>query len=75
MGSPNLGNRRIVTIENLADPAPANPADVNGDGAVDVADLIAVILAWGQTGELAEDVDGSGTVDVGDLVAVVLAWG
>jgi hypothetical protein len=53
-------------------------ADINGSGAVDVDDLIAVILAWGaceNPGNCPPDVDHSGTVDVDDLVAVVLAWG
>jgi hypothetical protein len=50
------------------------PADTNGDGAVDVDDLVAIILAWG-TDDPATDLDGSGVVDVDDLVTVILAWG
>ncbi len=55
--------------------------DVNGDGTVDVDDLIAVILAWGQcptppaTGGCPADVNHSGTVDVDDLIMVILNWG
>jgi hypothetical protein len=52
--------------------APACPADVTGDGAVDAEDLVAVILDWGGR---ASDVTGDGTVSVADLVAVVLNWG
>ncbi len=55
------------------------PADVDGDGAVDVDDLIAVILAWGDCWGgppvCPADIDGSGRVDVDDLVAVILNWG
>jgi hypothetical protein len=50
------------------------PADVDGSGVVDVADLTAVVLAWGADGGTA-DVDGDGAVGVGDLVGVVLAFG
>ena len=48
--------------------------DVNGDGAVDVSDLLLVIGAWGASGG-AEDIDGSGTVDVSDLLMLIAAWG
>lgn len=52
------------------------PADVDGSGVVDVADLVEVILAWGACGEpCPQDVDDNGVVDVADLVEVILAWG
>ncbi len=54
------------------------PADVNASGAVDVDDLIAVILAWGACvppPPCVGDIDGNGSVDVDDLIAVILAWG
>jgi hypothetical protein len=50
------------------------PADVNGDDVVDVLDLLAIIVAWGNPGG-AEDVNGDGIVDVLDLLAVITAWG
>jgi hypothetical protein len=50
------------------------PADTNGSGAVDVDDLIAVILDWGNTGGPA-DVNRDGIVDVDDLIEVILSWG
>jgi hypothetical protein len=53
--------------------------DVNGDGSVDVDDLIAVILAWGACPAPPQacpaDVNLDGTVDVDDLIIVVLNWG
>jgi hypothetical protein len=64
-----------------ADLAPAVPclADVDDTGAVDVDDLVAVILAWGPCpkppAECPADIDDSGAVDVDDLVAVILGWG
>jgi trimeric autotransporter adhesin len=54
-------------------------ADVDGSGAVDVDDLIAVILAWGDCpappAACDADVNDSSAVDVDDLIAVILAWG
>jgi hypothetical protein len=52
----------------------ACPADLDGSGAVDVTDLLALLGAWGQSGVPA-DLDGSGTVDVGDLLMLLAAWG
>ena len=50
------------------------PADVNGDGAVDVIDLLAVLAAWGACAGCAEDVNADGVVDVLDLLEVLGAW-
>lgn len=70
----------LVLVDEIADELEicgngdvAPLADVTVDGAVDVADLVAVIVAWG-TPDPAADVDGDGLVGVADLVAVVLAW-
>jgi len=46
-----------------------NPADVNGDGIVNILDLILVAQGLG-TGDLAADVNGDGVVNVFDLVFV-----
>ena len=46
-----------------------NPADVNGDGIVNILDLILVAQGIG-TGELTTDVNGDGVVNVFDLVFV-----
>ena len=50
------------------------PADVNGDGEVDVEDLVEVILAWG-TDDAVADVNSDGAVDVQDLTEVIVTWG
>ncbi|GBC93660.1 hypothetical protein HRbin15_02161 [bacterium HR15] len=50
-------------------------ADIDGSGCVDDADLLAVLFAFGQMGELPEDVDGNGIVDDADLLAVLFAFG
>ena len=57
---------------------PACDADVDGDGAVALSDLLAVIGCWGSAaaGDCADaDIDGSGTTDLGDLLAVIGNWG
>ena len=48
--------------------------DINGDGVVDVTDLLYVLALWGESGGIA-DVNGDGIVDVLDLVVVLSAWG
>jgi agmatine/peptidylarginine deiminase len=50
------------------------PADLDGNGAVDVADLLVVLAEWGQPGGPA-DLDGNGVVDVADLLELLSAWG
>jgi hypothetical protein len=50
--------------------------DVNGDGCVDDADLLAVLFAFGQTGSnLAEDINCDEVVDDADLLSVLFAFG
>jgi hypothetical protein len=51
-------------------------ADINRDGCVDDADLLAVLFAFGQTGSnLAEDINCDGVVDDADLLSVLFAFG
>ena len=51
------------------------PEDVNGDGVVNIQDLVAVAAAFGETGETPADVNGDGRVNIQDLVAVAAAFG
>ena len=51
-----------------------NPADVNGDGVVNAADLSLVLGAWGAAGGAA-DINDDGTVDAADLSLILAAWG
>lgn len=53
------------------------PADVNADGVVNAADLIAVILAWGPCPSdcCPEDINHDGEINVIDLLAVIADWG
>ena len=56
----------------LAEPEPVTE-DVNGDGVVNIQDLVAVAGALGETGENDADVNGDGVVNIQDLVAVAAA--
>ena len=61
--------RRDVTV--VFDDIVAQPADVNGDGVVNIFDLVLVGAQFGKRGEnLATDVNRDGIVDVRDLVWV-----
>jgi hypothetical protein len=57
----------------LGGPEPPCPQDCNGDGFVDIADLLSIIEGWGSP--VGCDINGDGTIDVIDLLAVVGAWG
>jgi hypothetical protein len=50
----------------------ACPADFDGDGDVDTADLLFLLAAWGTPDG---DVDGDGDTDTSDLLELLAAWG
>ena len=54
---------------------PKLKGDVNGDGVVNVQDLVLVGLSFGKTGQDAADINGDGVVNIGDLVLVAGALG
>lgn len=54
--------------------------DLNGDGVVDVSDLLAVLNAWGHCpdgspAQCPADVNGDGVIDVSDMLGVLSNWG
>jgi hypothetical protein len=51
----------------------ACPADLDGNGIVNGADLGVLLLGWGLGGSA--DLDGDGVVDGADLGLALLAWG
>ncbi len=63
-----------VLPDGSYNPSAPCPADLDGNGAVGVSDILSLIDAWGEQGGPA-DIDNSGTVGVGDLLAMVDAWG
>ena len=60
---PNLDGEMYLRV------APENPADVNGDGVVNILDLTLVAQGFG-TGDTQADVNGDGVINVFDLVFV-----
>ena len=52
-----------------------NPADVNGDGMVNIQDLVLVSSNFGQIGQNSADVNADGVVNIADLVLVAGAFG
>ncbi len=49
--------------------------DINGDGAVNAADLAALLASWGAAGGGTNaDLDGNGIVDAGDLATLLANW-
>jgi hypothetical protein len=65
---PRIENAEITESTGLKE-------DVNGDGTVNIADLVLVAGALGKTGQNAADVNGDGTVNIADLVLVAGALG
>ena len=55
--------------------APQLVADVNGDGIVNIQDLVLVAGQFGKTGKHSADVNGDGFVNIQDLVLVAGAFG
>ncbi|MDP7070422.1 MAG: plastocyanin/azurin family copper-binding protein [Phycisphaerales bacterium] len=72
---PHCGFGMVGTIDVTGDAIPCEE-DVNGDGQINVDDLLQLLAAFGQscTG-CAEDVDGSGTVGVDDLLQLLAVYG
>jgi hypothetical protein len=56
----------------------AIPGDVNGDGVVDTADLLALLAVWGPCpdppADCPADFDGDGEVDSADLLTLLANW-
>jgi hypothetical protein len=60
----------------LNPPAPPScPADIDRNGAIDGADLTALLQSWGPCSNCAADIDRSGAVDGADLTALLQSWG
>jgi hypothetical protein len=51
------------------------PADLDASSEVGLADLLALLAAWGPCADCPEDLDGDGDVGFEDLLALLIAWG
>ena len=63
----------VIFVDNGA-PSPAGPADLNGDGIVNGADLGLLLGAFGSSIPAA-DLNCDGVVNVFDLLELLAAWG
>ncbi len=70
VGVARSGNSSFAFAVILDEPC---PSDLDGNGAVDAADLGILLGSWGSRGDA--DLDGSGSVDAGDLAVMLGAWG
>jgi hypothetical protein len=73
----NQGPAEIYQSEMIAWPLPpfdACPGDIDDDGTVGAADLLALLEAWGNTSG-PEDINGDGIVNAADLLELLAAWG
>ena len=80
LGGPAIGPGGIMVVCGTGTDVRAYqtapcPADITGDGVVDVLDLLAVLGAWGDCPGCPQDITGDGVVDVLDLLEVLAAWG
>ena len=74
--SNSAGETFLPQIESTQITEPTRlKGDVNGDGTVNIADLVLVASNLGETGQNAADVNGDGQVNIADLVLVAGALG
>ena len=59
-----------VTAVYKRPPDPMPSVDVNGDGIVNILDLVLISVNFGKTGQNPADVNGDGVVNIVDLVKV-----
>lgn len=73
-----IGLSGCLRLSHFTGPVPENPcpADFDGSGAVDFADILAVLSSFGPCeGDCPTDLDGSGEVEFSDLLSVLSAFG
>jgi len=66
-----------VVSQFRVNPFVASPADLDGDGVVDMADLQLLLADWGPCpagGDCPADLDGDGTVSYDDLLQLLASW-
>ncbi|MDP7004763.1 MAG: GC-type dockerin domain-anchored protein, partial [Phycisphaerales bacterium] len=72
-GGEYVGNDTTCGANTCGSPSTCD-ADINGDGNVNVSDVLSLVGAWGSSDPDA-DINGDGTVGVADLLLVIDGWG
>jgi len=70
----SVGNGQILIGGQNCEPDVPCVGDVNGDGVVNVLDLLLIVEYWGQS-SIQYDIDENGIVDNGDLMFIIGNWG
>ena len=70
----NSTNYEPTLVITISMPAPPCPADMNGDGIIDSADLGILLAYWGPKRNNG-DVNGDGVTDAADLGLLLASWG
>ena len=69
LGNPDDDNNGVLDV------CQGCTGDLNGDNAIGVGDLLAIIDSWGVCTSCAADIDNDGAVNVTDLLYIVGNWG
>jgi len=69
------GNVDHGAYEYQGVPGSSCPADLTGDGVVNVSDLLQLLSAWGPNVGHPADLNGDGVVNVSDLLILLGQWG
>ena len=74
-GSDHTGNYTVASVD-LTVGSSFCQADLNGNGEVDIDDLLSFIGAWGPCdAPCPADFDGNGEIGIDDLLILISAWG
>jgi hypothetical protein len=68
----DLAPYSVQIFSQIPNPIDPCPADITGDGVVNVSDLLTMIGGWGTPDW---DITGDGTTNVSDLLALIGAFG
>ncbi|MHC4413949.1 MAG: hypothetical protein ACYS0G_01560 [Planctomycetota bacterium] len=71
----DAGNSDDANGNGIPDECEPCPWDLDGSGGVGIADLLALLAAWGTDPGGPPDFDGDGNVGINDLLALLAHWG
>ena len=68
------GRRPVVDADDDLRADFCTPGDLDGDGVVDVDDLVALLSSWGPCASCPADLNDDGIVGVDDLILLLMGW-